>query len=68
MARGSSGRIIGAWRTDNIVRPHSSLGSMATAEFAYRASHGLENTEASLSMTRKWGAFQLRYNTNLRIV
>ena len=31
------------------VRPHSSLGGMAPAEFTYRPSHGHENTEADLT-------------------
>jgi putative transposase len=43
-------RIIEAWRTDyNTVRPHSSLGGMAPAEFTNRPSHGHEETEANLS-------------------
>ena len=43
-------RIIEAWRTDyNTVRPHSSLGGMAPAEFTNRPSHGHEDTEANLS-------------------
>ncbi|GAN15672.1 transposase (plasmid) [Sphingomonas paucimobilis] len=40
-------RIIEAWRTDyNTVRPHSSLGGMAPAEFTNRPRHGHEDTEA----------------------
>ena len=43
-------RIIEAWRTDyNTVRPHSSLGGMAPAEFTNRPRHGHEDTEAKLS-------------------
>jgi putative transposase len=43
-------RIIEAWRTDySTVRPHSSLGGMASAEFTNRPSHGYEETEANLS-------------------
>ena len=43
-------RIIEAWRRDyNTVRPHSSLGGMAPAEFMNRPSHGHEDTEANLS-------------------
>ena len=43
-------RIIEAWRTDyNTVRPHSSLGGMAPAEFTNRPRQGHENTEANLS-------------------
>jgi len=43
-------RIIETWRTDyNIVRPHSSLGGTAPAEFTNRSCHGHEETEANLS-------------------
>jgi putative transposase len=43
-------RIIEAWRTDyNTVRPHSSLGGMAPAEFTNRPRQGLEDTEANLA-------------------
>ncbi|MFL0587870.1 integrase core domain-containing protein, partial [Sphingomonas olei] len=43
-------RIIEAWRTDyNTVRPHSSLGGMAPAEFTNRPCQGHEDTEANLS-------------------
>jgi putative transposase len=43
-------RIIEAWRTDyNTVRPHSSLGGMAPAEFTTRPRQGHEDTEAHLS-------------------
>lgn len=43
-------RIIEAWRTDyNTVRPHSSLGGMAPAEFTNRPRQGHEDTEANLS-------------------
>ena len=43
-------RIIEAWRTDyNTVRPHSSLGGMAPAEFTNRPSQGHMDTEAKLS-------------------
>ncbi len=43
-------RIIEAWRTDyNTVRPHSSLGGMAPAEFTNRPRHGHMDTEAKLS-------------------
>ena len=45
-------RIIEAWRTDyNTVRPHSSLGGMAPADFTNRPRQGHENTEANLSAT-----------------
>ena len=50
-------RIIEAWRTDySTVRPHSSLGGMASAEFTNRPSHGYEETEANLSAAYKRGA------------
>jgi len=43
-------RIIEAWRTDyNTVRPHSSLGGMAPAEFTNRPRQGHMDTEANLS-------------------
>jgi putative transposase len=43
-------RIIEAWRTDyNTVRPHSSFGDMAPAEFTNRPRHERENTKANLS-------------------
>jgi putative transposase len=43
-------RIIEAWRTDyNTVRPHSSLGGMAPAEFTNRPRQGHMETEANLS-------------------
>jgi putative transposase len=43
-------RIIEAWRTDyNTVRPHSSLGGMAPAEFTSRPSQGHMHNEAKLS-------------------
>ena len=43
-------RIIEAWRTDyHTVRPHSSLGGVAPAEFTNRPSRGQEDTEANLS-------------------
>jgi putative transposase len=43
-------RIIEAWRTDyNIVRPHSSLGGMAPAEFTNSPRQGQEGTEANLA-------------------
>ena len=43
-------RIIEAWRKDyNTVRPHSSLGGMAPAEFTNRPRQGHEHTEANLS-------------------
>ena len=43
-------RIIEAWRTDyNTVRPHSSLGGLAPAEFTNRPRQGNMNTEANLS-------------------
>ena len=43
-------RIIEAWRTDyNTVRPHSSLGGMAPAEFTNRPRQGHEDTRAKLS-------------------
>ncbi len=43
-------RIIEAWRTDyNTVRPHSTLGGMAPAEFTNRPRQGHMNTEANLS-------------------
>ena len=43
-------RIIEAWRTDyNTVRPHSSLGGLAPAEFTNRPRQGHMNTEAKLS-------------------
>jgi putative transposase len=43
-------RIIEAWRTDyNTVRPHSSLGGLALAEFTNRPRQGHMNTEARLA-------------------
>jgi putative transposase len=43
-------RIIEAWRTDyNTVRPHSSLGGMAPAEFTNRPRQGHMETQAKLS-------------------
>ena len=43
-------RIIEAWRTDyNTVRPHSSLGGLAPAEFTNRPRQRHMNTEAKLS-------------------
>ena len=43
-------RIIEAWRTDyNTVRPHSSLGGLAPAEFTNRPRKGHMDTEANLS-------------------
>ena len=43
-------RIIEAWRTDyNTVRPHSSLGGLAPAEFTNRPRQGNMDTEAKLS-------------------
>ena len=43
-------RIIEAWRTDyNNVRPHSSLGGLAPAEFTNRPRQGHMDTEAKLS-------------------
>jgi putative transposase len=43
-------RIIKAWRTDyNTVRPHSSLGGFAPAEFTNRPRQGDMDTEAKLS-------------------
>ncbi|RSV34863.1 transposase, partial [Sphingomonas sp. ABOLE] len=43
-------RIIEAWRTDyNTVRPHSSLGGLAPAEFTSRHRQGHRDTEANLS-------------------
>ncbi len=43
-------RIIEAWRTDyNTVRPHSSLGGLAPAEFTNRPRQGHMDTEAKLS-------------------
>ena len=43
-------RIIEAWRTDyNTVRPHSSLGGLAPAEFTDRPRQGHMDTEAKLS-------------------
>jgi putative transposase len=46
----SARRIIEAWRTDyNTVRPHSSLGGLAPAEFTNRPRHGHKDTEAKLS-------------------
>jgi putative transposase len=43
-------RFIEAWRTDyNTVRPHSSLGAMAPAEFTNRPRQGHMDTEAKLS-------------------
>jgi putative transposase len=43
--------IIEAWRTDyNTVRPHSSLGEMAPAEFTNRPRLGHMDTEAKLSV------------------
>jgi len=43
-------RIIEAWRTDyNTVRPHSSLGGLAPAEFTDRPRQGDKDTEAKLS-------------------
>ena len=43
-------RIIEAWRTDyNTVRPHSSLGGLAPAEFTNRPRQGHMETEAKLS-------------------
>jgi len=43
-------RIIEAWRTDyNTVRPHSSPGGMALAEFTSCPCHGHEDTKANLS-------------------
>lgn len=43
-------RIIEAWRTDyNTVRPHSSLGGLAPAEFTNRPSQGHMSDEANFS-------------------
>jgi len=43
-------RIIEAWRIDyNNLRPHSSLGGMAPAEFINRPSQGHRSNEANLS-------------------
>jgi len=43
-------QIIGAWRTDyNNVRPHSSLGGLAPAEFTNRPRQGHMDTEAKVS-------------------
>jgi len=46
----AAGRIIEAWRTDyNTVRPYSSLGGLAPAEFKNRPRQGRMDTEAKLS-------------------
>ena len=43
-------RIMEAWRTDyNTVRPHSSLGGLAPAEFTSRPRQGHMDTKAKLS-------------------
>ncbi len=43
-------RIIEAWRTDyNTVRPHSSLGGLAPAEFTNRPRQGHMENDANLS-------------------
>ncbi|QNQ11440.1 transposase [Sphingomonas alpina] len=43
-------RITEAWRTNyNNVRPHSSLGGLAPAEFTNRPRRGHMDTEANLS-------------------
>ncbi len=46
----AASRIIEAWRTDyNTVRPHSSLGGLAPAEFKNRPRQGHMDIEAQLS-------------------
>lgn len=46
----SARRIIEAWRIDyNNVRPHSSLGGLAPAEFTNRPRQGHVSNEAKLS-------------------
>ena len=48
------------WRTDyNTVRPHSSLGGLAPAEFTNRPSQGHMDTEAKLISGLKMGSRSL---------
>jgi transposase len=55
-------RIIEAWRTDyNTVRPHSSLGGLAPAEFTNRPRLGHIDNEAKLSAASKRGAGQAQW-------
>ena len=52
-------RIVEAWRTDyNTVRPRSSLGAMAPAEFTNSPRQGYMETEAKVSAAGKRGAGQ----------
>jgi putative transposase len=44
-------RIIKAWRTDyNTVRPHSSLGGFASAEFTNRPAKGIRTPKLSYQL------------------